>query len=81
MKNVQVDEKGDFIFRFAMRRADANEPLPLDEFYRRQILDLARIVQFRFQGKPVHIDGFAFWNSPDQPISLLPSAPVEDAAE
>lgn len=81
MKNTQIDEKGDFLFRFALRTSGENAPLSLDEFYRRQILDLARLVQFHFRGEPVQIDSFAFRNRPDEVIAILPGRVEKEAAE
>ena len=79
MKTTIVDDNQDFIFRFRIPGSRKKIEPSLDEFYRAQILDLARIVQFHFQGKAVPVDGFSFRNRSGQVIALLKDA--DDAAD
>lgn len=74
MKNVIVDDKNEFIFRFRIPQGHQRLERSLDEYYRMQVLDLARILQFHFRGRPVDIDGFSFRNEPDRVIELLTPA-------
>lgn len=80
MKNTEIDEQGDVIFRFRLPSPPAAKEYSLEEHYRRAILHLLRIVRLTHRGRPLLIDGFAFQNQPDRTLSLLPQtaeAPAE----
>ena len=75
-----VDEKGDAIFRFALKPAGATADLPLDEFYREQLYDLLKVVRLYSGTTPVLVDGFAFRREPER-IQHLQSRKAADQHE
>lgn len=70
MKNVKVDEKGDFIFSFSIPKRSDKERLELEDYYRQRLLQLVHLMKFRFNGDLVNVDSFSFKNEPDKTISL-----------
>lgn len=79
MKNVTLDHNQDFVFRFRIPQGHQRLERSLDEFYRTQVLEMARILQFHFQGQRVDIDSFSFRNDPNRIINILP--PLESPEE
>jgi hypothetical protein len=76
------DDPPDFVFRFRIPRRRGEEAgSDLDEFYRTQLLGLAKMVQFYFRGEHVDVDSFAFRNAPEKVIALLGEAGRAKAAE
>jgi hypothetical protein len=67
----EVDERGDFIFRFEIDPGRDDE-LTLREFYRAHLHELMGVVRFYFDGRPVILDSFAFLNAPEDVIPIQP---------
>jgi hypothetical protein len=73
-----VDQNGDAIFRFRLDIPAQSADFTLDEFYRRQINDLLKIVRLYSGTTQVLVDGFAFRREP-QRIQPLQPRTVDDS--
>jgi hypothetical protein len=67
----EVDDNGDFIFRFKLNLSEDDRGQTLVEFYRETISDLLTIVRFYSKGKPVIVDSFAFHDAPQAQVPIL----------
>ncbi|MDA0161276.1 hypothetical protein OM076_13445 [Solirubrobacter ginsenosidimutans] len=71
----ELDDRGDYIFHFAIDPRAARGDLDLREFYRAHLHDLLGVVRFYLDGKPVIVDSFAFLNDPEDVVAILPAPP------
>jgi len=66
--NNQLDEKGDYIFRFRIdsQREGNNPDEPLVDLVRCQLADLLKVAVLTYNGKRVKVTGFQFLNDTER---------------
>lgn len=67
-KGSNVDENGDFIFRFKINPEETNpiKEQPFEELFENTLYEILKYVYFYQNGEMVEVDGFAFRNEEDK---------------
>ena len=63
IKNINVEDKGDFLFRWRLAEVEQKKSKnPLREMIRSLLRELLDVVVLTYRGKGVRVDGFRFLN-------------------